>query len=184
MSTNDDLLLARPLNENDRVSDFESGVHDLDFFLHRHALNNSRDRLGQTYIIDRSPDDPPTWPQLLGFFTLSMGQVSRDLVAPILGQQLPRYPIPAVLLGRLAVDARVQGKRVGSILLRDAFRHAQLSAVHVGCAGVLVDAKNDSARSFYRHSGFVSLGDESGSWPQRLFFPMKTIDLLFVRSGE
>lgn len=184
LSTNEDSLLARPLNENDRVDDFDSGVHALDFFLRRHALNNAKDHLGQTYIIDRNPDDPSTWPQILGFFTLSTSQVSRDLVAPILGEQLPKYPIPAVLLARLAVDVRVQGKKLGSILLRDAFRLAQLIAAHVGCAGVLVDAKDDGARAFYLHAGFVGLRVKADGWPQRLFYPMKTIELLLGRLGE
>jgi len=68
-----------------------------------------------------------------------------------------RYPVPVALIGRLAVDKNFQGKGLGSILLADACQKvAQASAV-LAVAGIIVDAKDDEAISFYGHFGFIPL---------------------------
>lgn len=102
---------------------------------------------------------------LAGFFALSAGSVNCSELPPELTRKLPRYPVPVALLGRLAVDQSFQGKGLGSILLADACRKvAQASAV-LAVAGIVVDAKEASSASFYRHFGFSALP----GYPERWF---------------
>jgi predicted GNAT family N-acyltransferase len=87
---------------------------------------------------------------------------------------MPRYPtVPAVRLGRLAVSLHSRGTGLGSHLLMDAVARSLRS--EVAWAAFLVDAKDDTARSFYAKYGFRSLLDD----PSHLFLARKTIAPLF-----
>ena len=63
-------------------------------------------------------------------------------------------PVPTILLGRLAVDARYQGHHIGAQLLRDAILRAQSIASELGARALVVDPIDESAAAFYRHYGF------------------------------
>jgi ribosomal protein S18 acetylase RimI-like enzyme len=78
------------------------------------------------------------------------------------------------LIGRLGVDARTQGLRVGERLLADAFSRIVLASQQIACMGVIVDAKNERAVGFYLKYGFALLETES-VFPRRMFLPMATI---------
>lgn len=91
-------------------------------------------------------------------------------------RKLPKYPIPAVLLGRLAVDQSMQGKKLGAILLVNAMKRALLASATIGMYALVVDAKNEKAQSFYQHFGFLPLVDQA----MRLFIPLDTIATLDV----
>jgi GNAT superfamily N-acetyltransferase len=84
---------------------------------------------------------------------------------------LPRIDLPVVLIGRLAVDRRVQGRRLGEFLLIDALRRAEYLAGKLGIRAVEVHAINDEARRFYERYGFLSLLDD----PRHLFLPMHIV---------
>ncbi|MEL6633609.1 MAG: GNAT family N-acetyltransferase [Bacteroidota bacterium] len=81
--------------------------------------------------------------------------------------------MPVVLLGRLAVHSEVQGKGIGGFLLFDALERAVSSAQNVGSVGVIVDAKDDNAESFYTKYGFVRITEE---WPRRMFLSFRTFE--------
>lgn len=158
---------VRPFALEDAATGFRSGVRALDDFLARHAAVNDALGVCRTYVMPG--DDPP----VLGFYTLSMADVESAEVAPALGARLPRYPMPVALVGRLAVDERARGRRIGEALLVDALRRTlEVSAV-VGCVGVIVDAKDGGAAAFYARYGFAAL--TAGAWPQRMFLPLATI---------
>ena len=106
--------------------------------------------------------------RLAGFFTLSAGSVSCSELPDSLAKQLPRYPVPVALLGRLAVDVDFQGRGLGSILLADACRKVANASTILAVAGIIVDAKG-AAAGFYRHFGFLSLPGQ----PDRLLLPAK-----------
>lgn len=169
--------VLRLISPDDPVDDFDCGVHALNDFLARHALKNSirADSPGKTWLLHRTDADPPEFPVVLGFVTLSMSSVESTQVAPLLGR-LPRYPAPVALLGRLAVDRRAQGHMLGRVLLREAFAHVLVASEHLGCVGVVVHAKDEGALRFYERAGFVSL--EATGWPRPLFVPLSTIKLL------
>ena len=89
--------------------------------------------------------------------------------------KLPRYvAIPAVLIGRLAVSTAFQGRKLGSVLLADAITRA--SRADIAAYAVLVDPKNDTARHFYLHHGFLDLPPD-----RRMFMPIESA-LRFFRA--
>jgi GNAT superfamily N-acetyltransferase len=84
-------------------------------------------------------------------------------------KRLPRYPtLPAVRIGRLAVDERFQGRGLGAALLMDAV--ARTMHTDAAVFTLLVDAKNDRALAFYRRYGFRTLVSQ----PRTLFLPLAT----------
>ena len=73
-------------------------------------------------------------------------------------KRLPRYPtLPAVRIGRLAVDQRYRGKGLGKALLADAAIKAMTAAP--ASYALIVDAKHETAVQFYQHHGFRPLID-------------------------
>jgi GNAT superfamily N-acetyltransferase len=86
-------------------------------------------------------------------------------------RKLPRHPVPAALIGRLAVDRSAQGRGLGRLLLADAVQRTLGASQQVAMHAVVVDAKNESARRFYEAYGFLSLADQ----PIRLFLPLRSI---------
>ena len=81
--------------------------------------------------------------------------VSADIASAV-STKLPRYPMPAALIGRLAVDERARGRRLGEQLLIDALRRVVDAAETIGCLGVIVDAKDEEAEAFYSKYDFVT----------------------------
>jgi ribosomal protein S18 acetylase RimI-like enzyme len=79
--------------------------------------------------------------------------------------------VPAILIGRLAVDRRYRGQGLGRLLLVDALLRSLAISRQVGAMAVVVDAKDDAARSFYEQYGFTRFVDHDN----RLFLPMATI---------
>jgi len=92
-----------------------------------------------------------------------------------LPRQLPRYPVPVVLLGRLAVAASHQGMGLGSILLADALQRIGQASQVMAVYAVVVDAMNDRAAERYRQFGCIALPSQ----PLKLFLPMECIATLF-----
>ena len=105
--------------------------------------------------------------RIAGYYTLaSSGLPLPDLPAS-LQKKLPRYPlIPAVRMGRLAVDQQFQGIKLGSALLADALERT--ARADIACFALIVDAKDETAAAFYRHHGFIALGSQ----PLCLFLPL------------
>lgn len=86
------------------------------------------------------------------------------------GKRLPRYPtVPAVRMGRLAVDKQFKGQGLGGALLADALDRAASS--EIAAFALIVNAKDDVAATFYRHHGFIALPDS----PLTLFLPLATV---------
>jgi ribosomal protein S18 acetylase RimI-like enzyme len=97
--------------------------------------------------------------KIMGFYTLSNTGVILDAIPNKTRGKLPKYPeIPAIRLGRLAVDKSVQGMNLGSELLADAIYRSMNSAV--GWAIMTVDAKDEKAAAFYKRFGFAELDDD------------------------
>lgn len=107
---------------------------------------------------------------IAGFYTLAAADIPVTDVAPEITRKLPRYPtLPAARIGRLAVDARYRGQKLGAVLLADAAIRAASSEVAV--LAMVVDAKDAAAEAFYRHHGFVAYGSSAG----KLLAPIKSL---------
>jgi GNAT superfamily N-acetyltransferase len=143
---------------------FDCGEEPLNRFLLRYALPNQQANASQTYV-GLSND------AVIGYYTLVVGEVAYDGAPERLTKGLARHPVPIMLLARLAVSRDWQGKGIGAGLLRDAILRTLQAADIAGIRAFSVHAKNDAARAFYRHFGFV----ESPSDPLHLFALIKDL---------
>lgn len=167
-------LRFRAIKPDDKDSGFECGVKALDDYFLKHAHTNHEADVGRAYVLEASTSEIESGlPTVLGFYTLSMASVISKDAASVLGKKLPRYPMPAALIGRLAVDHRAQGNRLGEKLLADALERVYQASEIIACIGVIVDAKDSGAEHFYSKYDFVSL--EASTWPRRMFLPLETI---------
>jgi ribosomal protein S18 acetylase RimI-like enzyme len=131
-------------------------------YFHAQVTQDIRRRLAACYVAVHQASD-----SIAGFYTLSAADIPLADLPADLAQRLPRYPtLPAARLGRLAVDDRFTGQKLGSALLADAILRAAASEVAV--FAMVVDAKDAQAEAFYRHHGFASYGLAPG----RLMAPL------------
>jgi len=159
----------------DAASDFRSGVAPLDEFFRSRAGQNQRKNVSRTWVLRNSSAEGDL-PEVLGFYTLTLGAVRRESLPETIGKRLPGYPVPVVIVGRLAVDERARGRHLGERLLLDAQARALEISEQAGGVGVVVDAKDAAAVAFYRHYGYEILESAEGrEWPRRMFLALKTL---------
>ena len=167
-------FVIEPLGSKHDGAAFSCGVDALDTYLHKQAGQDLRKRAAVSFVI--TPDGKT----IAGYYTLSQFAVEFDLVPEEVAKKLAKYPmVSATLLGRLAVSGAFRGRRVGEVLLMDALHRSLGLSKQVASAAVFVDAKDDSAVSFYKNYGFLDLPKIE----RRLFLPMGTIEQLFRRGG-
>ena len=155
-------MIIEPLSSKHDRSTFDCGEASLNTYLRQYARQNDEKELGRTYVAVT-----PGETHIEGYYTISTGAVTFEQVP----EKLPRYPIPVVHLGRLAVDMRSQGKGLGEILLIDALKRAAQVSKQLGIYAVEVYALNERARNFYLSYGFTPLLDDQ----LHLYLPMKAI---------
>jgi GNAT superfamily N-acetyltransferase len=132
---------------------FSCGEPTLDAYFQTRISQDVRRDLAHAFVAVEA-----TTQTVAGFYTLSAATVRIDRLPDDLSRRLPRYPeAPAALIGRLAVDVTHQGKRLGHFLLLDAITRALRSELAI--FAILVDPKNDRARTFYDRLGFAPLLD-------------------------
>lgn len=148
---------------------FDCGNKTLnDWLLEKVSQFEKRD-LSRTYVALRQGEL-----RIFGYYAISTHRVIFDALSSDQAKGLPRMDVPVVLLGRLAVDKGAQGGGLGSLLLVDALRRAELIATHAAVRAVEVDAIDDAARRFYLKFGFTALRDD----PNHLFLSMKAVRAL------
>jgi GNAT superfamily N-acetyltransferase len=146
------------------VENFTCGQPELDRFLIRHALRAQQMNSSQTYV-------GLSGKTVIGFYTIVAGEVRHVDAPERVVKGMPRYPIPLLVLARLAVHSEWQGRGIGAGLLLDALGRVLQAADIVGVRSLAVHAKDDSAAGFYRHFGFVP----SPTDRRHLFLLMKDI---------
>lgn len=157
--------MIRPLRESDDPSGFSCGTGELDIYLRRHALANALAGASVTYVLEAGQLG------IAGFVTLAAAGIRTDELGAshLVGMDWPRYPLPALLIARLAVDERCQHQGLGRSLLAFAFEEALIARDRIGCIGVLVDSKPEAV-SFYRGFGFSEVRvDDPRTDVRRLF---------------
>ena len=157
----------RKLKATDAVESFDCGQVALNQFLQRHALNNQRASSAQTYVCCDSGT-------VVGFYSLTVGSVDHPSAPERVVTGLARHPVPVMILARLAVDQTFQGKGLGRALLKDALRRTLLAADIAGIRAVLVHAKDDEAREWYRKFDFK----DGATDPFHLFLVLKDLKTL------
>lgn len=157
----------RKLKPGDGVESFDCGQMALNQFLQRHALNSQRANSAQTYVCCCAG-------AVLGFYSLAVGSVAYPLAPDRVVKGLARHPVPVMILARLAVDQTFQGKGLGRALLKDALRRTLAAADIAGLRAVLVHAKDDDARQWYRKFDF----NDGPTDPFHLFLVLKDLKAL------
>jgi GNAT superfamily N-acetyltransferase len=129
------------------VDAFDCGYEELNRFLQRYAWPDQQAGTSQTYIgfVNET---------VVGYYSLAFGQVEHKNAAERISKGLAKYPIPIMLLARLAVDHKWQRQGVGSGLLKDAMLRTLQAADIAGIRALVVHAKNDVARWFYQKFNF------------------------------
>lgn len=152
---------------HDRAS-FSCGTGEgnaaLDRYLKTQATQDIRRRVATCFVAVEASTG-----QVAAYYTLASAGIPFTELPPEITKKLPRYPsIPAVRIGRLAVDSRFQGKGLGGAILGDALYRVLASAP--ATYALLVDAKDQKAVAFYQHHGFIALASQ----PLTLFLPIAT----------
>jgi GNAT superfamily N-acetyltransferase len=157
-------LRLERLDGSHDVEAFDSGRPELDDWLTRHALAAQQMDSARTFVAVRSN-------RVVGYFSLTMGSVLREDAPKRMVRGMPAYPVPMVLLARLAVDRAEQGAGLGARLLADALRMAVSAGEAAAARLILVDAIDEDAAGFYRRHGFTAPLDHS----LRLYRRMKDV---------
>ena len=135
-----------PLSNEHQIDRFDSGEPVLDDWLRRRARANQASGGSRTYVVCDGN-------VVVGYYALASGAIVQGLVPGRFRRNMPD-PIPVVVLGRLAVDRRYQGRGLGRGLFRDAARRVAQAADAIGIRGIVVHAISEDARKFYVALGF------------------------------
>jgi ribosomal protein S18 acetylase RimI-like enzyme len=134
---------------------FDCGEPALNLYLERQSGQDMRRHYATMFVAAQEATK-----RIIGFYTLSSASVGLMLLPDSFRKKLPKYPaIPAIRIGRLAVDKSMQGQGLGGELLADAVIRSLQSVP--AWAALVVDAKNEKACAFYSKFGFVALQDDS-----------------------
>lgn len=158
--------VIEPLARNHDRAGFDCGMPELNDYLRRQAAQDTRRGVSRVYVARERGAS-----KVLGYYTLSAASFGKKSLPEKEAKKLPHYPIPAALLGRLAVDHSCQGQQLGRYLLFDALHRVLHASETLAVYALVVDAKNDSARAYYEHYGFLGFADS----PLRLFIPLETL---------
>lgn len=162
------LWLSAPqaLNATHESDSFSCGEATLDDWLKRRALNNQTSGASRTFVVVDSEN------RVLGYYALAAGAVAHQLASRAIRHNMPD-PIPVLVLGRLAVDRRAQGLKLGASLLQDAVKRAMTVAQNTGVRALLVHALHERAKRFYEYYGF----EESLQHPLTLMLRLNSAKL-------
>jgi GNAT superfamily N-acetyltransferase len=149
-------------------SGFECGVKPLDQYFRARVSQDIQRRVTACFVATDVTTESKG--QIAGYYTLASASVSLADLPEALAKKLPRYPsVPAVRMGRLAVDQAFRGEGLGAALLADALRRA--IRAEIAAYAFIVDAKDETAARFYVHHGFIALPEQ----PLCLFMALATV---------
>ncbi len=134
------------LTRDHEISEFDCGNDVLNDWLIKRALKNQNSGASRTFVICQDN-------QVIGYYALASGSVERMATPKSIARNMPE-PIPVMVLGRLAIAARMQGQRLGSALLKDALLRTLSVSKNVGVRAILVHAISEDAKRFYLGYGF------------------------------
>lgn len=165
--------LAKSIHER---KSFDCGIEELNHFLQQFALRHRGAGISKTMVLPSREDEA----NICAYYTLSHTEIERHTLPQNLAKKLPHYPVPVMLIARLAVHIAVQGRGVGKVCLIRALQHAYEVNLHLPSYAVVVDALDDEVQVFYEQYGFQVLHTCNYRNRIRLFLPMKTVKQLFT----
>jgi GNAT superfamily N-acetyltransferase len=166
--TNSRNLVISPLNAVHDRAGFHCNVEALDHYIHKQAGQDIKRSISRIFVAEQ-PDNSK---EVMGYYSLSTLSIELSQLPEKLAHKLPRHPIPAALIGRLAVSKNAQGYGIGKMLLADAIKRTLSVSDQIAIYAMVVDAVNDNAKGFYEQYGFAHLSNSSS----RLFLPLKSFE--------
>jgi predicted GNAT family N-acyltransferase len=153
-----------PLSSAHKRDDFDCGVEDLNIFLKQYASQNQKKHFVRTYVGLKDS-------KIIGYYSLAFGEIRRESAPDFVIRGAGKYKVPAIIIGRLAVAKNEQGKKIGQGLLKDAILRSKKAEQIAGLRVIVVHAKDDNARMFYKKYGFIESKDDALT----LVFPIEFI---------
>ena len=138
-----------PLGPQHRLEGFDCGKPALNDWLLRHARQAQGSGSAKTFVV---VDDA----RVVGYFSLTVGQIDTLDAPERIRKGMGQYPLPVVILARLAVSTTDQGRGVGIGLLQEAIRRTMLIAEHAGIRAMLTNPIDEDATRFYTRFGFIA----------------------------
>ena len=152
------------------LKSFDCNKSDMNFFLSRFAIKNGKLGLSKTWVLPFK-DNSKTKLHVAAYFTLASSSVSRDVLPH--KNNLPGYPVPIVLLARLAVDKKFQKLRLGEKTLITALRKSvELTDRGLPVVGLVLDVLDNDALKFYQQ---YEMFQPFTIDPMRLFVPINVL---------
>lgn len=156
-----------PLDTAHGRAAFRSDSEPLNRYLREQVTQDIRRRIAACFVALADEQ------RIAGYYTLASASLLLTNLPASTGKKLPRYPtVPAVRMGRLAVDQAFKGQGLGGAMLADALDRAARS--EIAAFALVVDAKDEVAAAFYQPHGFMVLPDS----PLTLFLPLATVQRL------
>lgn len=143
------LSAPEPLAARHRLDGFDCGRPALNDWLLRHARQAQGSGSAKTFVVAQED-------RVAGYFSLTVGQVDTLEAPERIRQGMGQYPVPVVILARLAVSAKDQGQGIGYGLLQDAIRRTMLIAEQAGIRAMLTHPIDEEAAQFYKRFGFIA----------------------------
>jgi len=167
MNQNGKNWVIESLNSNHNRSSFQCGVESLDNYIKKQAKQDIKRKISQVFVAAEinHPD------KIVGYYTLSSLSIELNKLPTSLSKKLPKHPIPAALVRRLAVSQKKQGLGLGSMLLIDAIKRTLSVSKNIAIYALIVDAIDDQIIPFYKKFGFIQFNSEAS----RLFLPLKSV---------
>jgi len=137
------------LGAQHQLESFDCGKPALNEWLVRHARQAQSSGSAKTFVV--ADDDRAT-----GYFSLTVGQVDSLDSPERIRKGMGQYPIPVVILARLAVSKQNQGQGIGAALLQDAIRRTLVIAEQAGIRAMLTHPIDEDANRFYTRFGFIA----------------------------
>jgi predicted GNAT family N-acyltransferase len=161
--------LIEPISKEHKRDNFDCGIEILNSYLKTQANQDKCKFIAAPFIAIREDNN-----EIIGYYTLSATSIKLEDLPVNLMKKLPKYPIlPAILLGRLAIDKKYQNSGWGKLLLMSALYRSLNN--EIAAMAMVVSAINDQAMNFYKKYHFIPFDDYSN----RLFLPMLTIKQIF-----
>lgn len=156
-----------PINKKYQREHFDCGYPLLNNYLKKYARQNHQKGIAKTFVAISESQEL----RIDGYYTLSASVIEFASLPESNQKGMPTYPVPAILIGKLAVDNSVKGQGLGAELLVDALLRTVKAAQEIGIFAVRVDAIDSTAKAFYLKYEFIPFQDQ----PLSLFLPITTI---------
>lgn len=140
---------TRPLRKSDDRKSFDCGVDPLNVYLSQYALQNQKKDAARTYVVVNGDG------KIAGYYTLVYGSMTVGETPQEISSGHGKYPVPIILIARLAVSIDERGNGLGRSLVRDSLVRTVSAADIAGLSAVVVDAKDADAKAFYEKMGFI-----------------------------